>query len=246
MKKLLLLPILLYACTPKENSITQDFSTKSISNEEWATYEGKWIAEKGIISLELALQKNPPGVNSYYKLHESLVEAKRASGTYSRGTFSIYHGLPNDEFGIRLHDLSPNTTGVHFRVKQSRFLNLAEEMFFITRGNNELIPCDENFNPITTDRKHTLHKRIDYITVEGYITFDRDSAHYYERNTSEYWKVAELGEYDSLEVKYKQMTTENYEGLYLKALAYSISDSTALNGKALVIKRIKALGNDPD
>lgn len=246
MKNILLFTSLLISCTTKDNSSMVDFSTKTISNEEWATYEGKWLADKGVISIELALQKNPPGINSYYKLHESFVEAKRASGTYSHGTFSIYHGLPNDEFGIRIHDLSPNATGVHFRVKQSRFLNLAEEMFFITRGNNELIPCDENFNPITTNRKYTLHKRIDYITVEGYITFDRDSAHYYERNTAEYWKVAELGEFDSLGVAYKQLTTENYEGLYLKALAYSISDSTSPTGRALVIKRIKAIGNDPD
>lgn len=79
MKKIFLLVIILYYCTARENNTTKDFSTKAISNEEWATYEGKWIAEKGIISLELALQKNPSGVNSYYKLHESLVEAKRAS-----------------------------------------------------------------------------------------------------------------------------------------------------------------------
>lgn len=246
MKNILFFTSLLISCTTKDNSSTVDFSTKTISNEEWATYEGKWLSDKGVIRLELSLQRNPHGVSSLYKLSESFESPERASGTRSQGTFSIYHGLPNDEFGIRLHDLKPNSHGIHFRVKQSRFLNLAEEVFFITRGNNELIPCDENFVPITLDRKHTLHKRIDYITVEGYITFDRDSAHYYERNTSEYWKVAELGEYDSLEVKYKQMTTENYEGLYLKALAYSISDSTASNGKALVIKRIKALGNDPD
>jgi hypothetical protein len=60
------------------------------------------------------------------------------------------------------------------------------------------------------------------------------------------WKIAELGEFDDLKSIYKKMTKEKYEGLYLKALAYSVTDNSSPTEKSLVIKRVKAIGKDPE
>ena len=84
-------------------------------------------------------------------------------------------------------------------------------------------------------------------TVEGYFTVEQDSVDFFERNTGEYWKVADLGEFNELVVAYNKLAKEKYEGVYLRGLAYSVRDITSVTGKdALVIKRIKSLGNDPD
>ena len=131
---------------------------------------------------------------------------------------------------------------------------MPDEMFFLTRGNDELLPCDDNFKPITTDRRYTLHKRSRLFTVEGYITFGQDSAEYFkqdsatffERNTSEYWRVTDLGEFNELRLLYKKLAKEKFEGVYLKALAYSVMDTTLREKNVLVIKRISDVGNDPD
>jgi hypothetical protein len=58
--------------------------------------------------------------------------------------------------------------------------------------------------------------------------------------------MADLGEFDSLKTLYQKLTKVKHEGLYLKALAYTISDTTTKAEKALVIKRIKTVGNDPN
>ena len=52
------------------------------------------------------------------------------------------------------------------------------------------------------------------------------------------WKVAPLGRIDSVKMKYVELATEANEGIYLKASAYSVSDTTTESNKSLVIKRI--------
>lgn len=239
---LLLITILTISCNPDNKDKDIKFSIKSIPNQNWETYEGKWLTKDGVVRLELFLSTSSNNVDSYYKLYESFESKRSANGTSSEGKYTFYPGLADNEFGIRLHKLGHYSYGIHFRVKNSD--DSSEEMFFITRGPNELIPTDENFKPLTLDKKYTLHKRLDYFTVEGYMTFDNDTAQYFERNTSQYWKMAELGEFDSLKTLYKKMTKEKHEGLYLKALAYTISDTTTKTEKALVIKRIKTVGED--
>jgi hypothetical protein len=142
--------------------------------------------------------------------------------------------------GIRVKNLSSQTKGIHFRQKESSEFDMSEEMYFITSGSDELLPCDKNFTPITTDTKFGLHKRLDKFTVEGYITFQEDTAMFFERNTLVEWHVANLGEHDELKVKYNELAREKFEGVYLRALAYSIADS--VSEKALVIKRIGVIG----
>lgn len=239
---------ILTACAPQKKEKYEPFPLITIADEEWATYEGKWLTKDGILRLELSIQQTSSvGVDSYYILLEAFESDSSANGTKSQGKCSIYYGLTDDEIGIRLRDLALYSKGVYFRVSESKYLNLSEEMFFVTRGSNELIPCDENFKPITTDRRYTLHKRLNHFTIEGYITFYQDSVEFFERNTREYWKVADLGEFGELKSTYKQLTNENNEGMYLKALAFSVSDTTSRKGnRALVVKRIQAVGKGPD
>ena len=69
----------------------------------------------------------------------------------------------------------------------------------------------------------------------------------YQNTGFGYWKVANLGELDGLKLMYKQLATQENEGIYLKALAYSVLDTNPQREKnALVIKDIKSIGKDPD
>ena len=252
MKKILILIVLISACSFDEKKTHEAFPVVTISDDEWTTYEGLWQSNDATIGLELSLEVGAPGFDSYYKLRESSVADSSASGTSSHGRYSSYHELTNMVFRIVLHDLVEFNNDLivfnqvkYFRFKKSQ--NLPDEMFFITRGTDELLPCDDNFKPITEDWQFTLHKRSRLFTVEGYITFEHDTARFFERNTRENWKVANLGELDGLKLMYKQLATQENEGIYLKALAYSILDTNPQREKnALVIKDIKSIGKDPD
>lgn len=240
--------LMLTACVPQKKDNYEPFPLIAIADEEWVTYEGKWLTDDGILRLELSIQQTGGvGVDSYYTLLESFESNNSANGTKSQGKCSIYYGLSDDQIGIRLRGLALYSKGVYFRVSESKYLNLSEEMFFVTRGSNELIPCDENFEPITTDRLYTLHKRLNQFTIEGYFTFYQDSVDFFERNTREYWKITDLGEFDELKSAYRALAKEKNEGMYLKALAYSVLDTTSRQGnRALVVKRIQAVGKDPE
>ncbi len=247
MKGIFVLIFILFACTAHEKKKQEPFPLLTISEDEWATYEGRWLTNDGLVGLELSLKTGVSGVDSFYKLHEFFLSDSLASGTGSEGMYSTYYGIVNKELGICLHDLSEYSKGNYLRFKKSQDPTMPDEMFFITRGNDELLPCDDNFKPITTDRRYTLHKRSKLFTIEGYITFHHDSTEFFERNTAEHWKVTDLGEFDKLKLMYKQLAKEKYEGVYLKALAYSVLDTTSHRGKnALVIKWVKDVGNDPD
>ena len=252
----LILIVLLSTCSAIDKKKPAPFPILDTSGEEWATYEGKWLYKDGVIQFELFLKTGATGVDTYYKLHERVLSKQSAGSTTSQGMYSSYYGISNNQTGICLHDLATFnlknfTSPTHLRYKKS-IIDEREEMFFITRGNNELLPCDNDFKPITTDRKYSLHKRSKQFTVEGYITFNQDTlteedtARFFERNTSEYWSVTNLGEFDELQTAYKKLAKEKNEGIYLKALAYSVIDTTARRGSALVIKRILDLDNDPD
>lgn len=248
MNKLFLFIVFVSACTVHEKEKQKPFPSLIISDDdEWATYEGKWLTKGGVIRLELSLKRAAFGYDSYYKLNESFEADSSASGTPSQGLYSSYEGFPNNEFRICLHGVSAYDKGSYLRFKRLNNIDSEEEMFFMTRGNDELLPCDNNFNPLTLDRRYTLHRRSNLFTVEGFFTMEQDSMEFFEKNTREYWKVADLGEFNELTVAYNKLAKEKYEGIYLKALAYSVRDTTSMTGKdALVIKRIKSLGNDPN
>ena len=248
MNKLVLSFFILSACAVQEKENQTVFQVLAISDDdEWSTYEGKWLTDGGVIHFELSLKGGAPGYDSYYRLRESFESDSLASGTIKQGIYTSYHDAPNKEFRICLHDVDTYEKGTYLRYRKSGTADFQYEMYFMTRGNDELIPCDNSFSPLTTDRRYTLHKRSNLFTVEGYFTLEQDSIKFYERNTMENWKVTDLGEFNQMKLAYKKLAKENFEGIYLKALAYSVQDSISINGKnALVIKRIKSIGNDPD
>lgn len=249
MKKIISLIYLFSACIVPEKKNQESFPLLTVTEDDWAAYEGKWLSHDGVIRFELFLKSGSIGVDSNYKLYESFAdnEGSKAGGTISQGLYSTFQGFSNNELGIRLLDLSPYNKGVYLRFKKLQSMDMPDEMFFITRGNDELLPCDDNFKPITTDWRYTLHKRSKLFTVEGYVTIGGDSAEFFERNTFQYWSLANLGEFDELKALYKQMAKEKYEGIYVKALAYSVLDTTSRRGEnALVVKRILSAGKDPD
>lgn len=234
------------ACQSKHPKNPQLFPRNNVAEEgDWVNYEGRWQVHDGVVFLELSLKAGAVGYQSSYKLHEYFNGSNVANGTISDGNYSTYTGMPGNGLGICLHDLRPYQYGSYLRYRKSP--DLPEEMFFTTRGNDELIPCDDQFKPLTTDKRFTLHKRSELFTVEGYLTVQGDSAMFYERNTMEHWNVAKLGEFDSLVNAYRTLAKEKFEGVYLKGLAYSVVDTTvAKNRNALVLKRIADIGNDPD
>lgn len=235
---------LMSACTFNDKNEQGVFPVLTVSEDEWATYEGRWLTKEGVVRFELSLKNGAVGVDSFYKLVESSVSDSSASGTISKGAYSVYYGSSNREFRICLQGLGEYGDGVHFRIKKSE---MPDEMCFITRGYDELLPCDAGFNPITTDWRYTLHKRSKLFTVEGYVTLDEDSVEFFERNTFEHWKMTDLGEFDEITTMYKKLAKERYEGIYLKGLGYTVLDTTSKRGEnALVIKRILNFGNDPD
>lgn len=246
MSKLFLFIFFVSACTTHDKEKQKPFPNLIISeDDEWTTYEGKWLTKGGVIRFELSLKSGAFGYDSYYKLSESFEADSSTSGTPSSGLYSSF-GFPNNEFRICLHDVATYDKGGYLRYKELDNIDSEDEMFFMTRGNDELLPCDNNFKPLTLDRRYTLHRRSNLFTVEGYFTIEQDSVEFFERNTREYWKVTDLGEFNELTVAYNKLVKEKFEGIYLRALAYSVRDSTSMTGKdVLVIKQIKGLGNDP-
>lgn len=237
----LILLLFFTACSNHESK-TQKFVIVTDTNDEWVNYEGNWMTEGGMVHLELALKAGAHGLDAEYRLRESFSSDSVASGTTSNATYSTFGGRPDNTMGIVLRGLAPFTHRSFFRYRES--IDLPEEMFFLTRGQNELLPCDPDFKPLTSDRRYTLHRRSDLLTVEGYVTFDGDSVEFFERNAFKYYDLINLGEFNKIESGYKKWTSKPYEGMYVKALAYTVFDSTARRNQGLVMKRVLILGSE--
>jgi hypothetical protein len=238
---LVILLLLSGACKPKPQ---QDFVIVTTGDDEWVHYEGEWIIPSGTVYLELALKTGAQGLDAQYKLYESVVTDSMASGTSSDGVYTTFMGRRDSTMGIVLRNLSDFTYSTFFRYRESA--DLPEEMFFITRGQYELLPCDPDFKPLTTDKRYTLHRRSELQTVEGYVTFDADSVDFFECNTRVRYSMADLAEFHRIKKGYKILAKEKHAGVYVKALAYTVVDSTGRNNRALVIKRLLMMGDETD
>jgi hypothetical protein len=244
--KYIVISVLVASCSRQEKNDDKISLLHAPTQSEWTVYEGKWKTNEGILRIELTLQAGAPGVDARFELIEEMGSTNSFSGAISRGNYTIFFGQQNNETVIRLNNLRPNNQTPYFRQSKSWLFDTNEEMYFVSRGSNELLPCDRDFRVYSTEKAFALHKRSDPFTVEGYITFS-DSVDFFERNTGEHWKVSDLGEYDTLQIMYDQMAKEKFEGVYLKALAYTVSDSVSIGeNRSLVIKRILTMGRDPD
>ena len=79
--------------------------------------------------------------------------------------------------------------------------------------------------------------------MQLYVT---SSLEFFERNTFEDWRVAHLGVYEDVRKNYTGLAKEPWEGIYVRALAYSVSDtaSTPERRGNLVVKRLIAMGEN--
>ncbi len=216
------------------------------------SYEGKVITDKGLeADIELSLMQAAVGMESYFELKKSLITNEDYYNWQSKGKYAVSYGLPGHEQGITIMDPPIKfkglfTTNKSTKAKGSeesarRFIKAqdlleAPEIYFKTEGNEKLIQTDRNFGE--KGKKYVLHRRSDLFTVEGYVTCGDSVTEFFERNTRKNWNIASLGEIDSIKIKYLERATELNEGIYLKALAFSIADTISKSNKSLVIKRV--------
>src|SRR5258706_2699929 len=253
MKKLISVLFVLAACSSPKEKKQVPFPLLSVDEDEWAVYEGKIILDKGVeVELELLLMQAAVGVDSYFELHKFTMRKGVGHGTQSKGKYSVSYGLPHNEQGITIIDppikfKGKLTADKSLKAEGSeelarKFLegqDLLEEpeLYFKTDGNEKLIQTDRGFD--AKGSKFVLYRRSSLFTVEGYVTCEDSVTEFFERNTRKNWKVSSLGEIDSIKIKYIELATETGEGIYLKALAYSISDTTSSeSNRSLVIKRM--------
>jgi len=152
MKYFLIFMFLISACTSKSKQEEKPFPVITITDDEWATYEGSWLAPDGVIKFELSLKTGAVGYDSYYKLSEYFEADSIASGTSSYGLYTTEYDQANKEVRLHLHGLSEYDKGIYLRHKNK---DGSDEMFFRSRGINELLPCDENYEAVTEDARYT-------------------------------------------------------------------------------------------
>jgi len=224
--------------------------------QEWAIFEGKVRLPDGeVLDVELSLKEGSPGVESAYKLNGLLVSNQRTSIVQGKGLYEASQ-LNNGMFGIRLmgaatgHLVSSGAflTSNIDRLRKAPFMSNDYEsldFYFATSGDGRLAATDENYNRIATDDSFTLFRRSDLFTIEGYITLGPDcSLEFFERNTFKNWQVARLGVYRDLENNYVDLATETWEGIYTRAVAYSVSDASDSSRQRtnLVVKKLIVMG----
>jgi hypothetical protein len=120
----------------------------------------------------------------------------------------------------------------------SRGDRVTEDLFLKSNGDHELVFVNKDF--VEANDRYKLIRRSDLFTVEGYFSVYDDTTDYFEKNTQKTWPVAQLACYDEAVKNYHAMAKVKFEGIYLKALSYTVKHRDA-NGKerdVLVFKRI--------
>ena len=114
-----------------------------------------------------------------------------------------------------------------------------QDLYLKSEGEHRLVFVDEDFQE--TSGNYVLTRRSSpMFTVEGYFSVYDDTTDFFERNTQKKWTVAQLAAYDEAVKKYTYLSKEKFEGVYLKALAYTVRHLTKEGEEidALVFKRI--------
>jgi len=252
-----ILPILLltFGCAQK-----QETSLPLIDppGQQWATFEGNIIAEDGdTIEVELALKESSPGITSAYRLNGIVVTQHYTSGWQSGGQYEVV-ALDSGHFGIHILGSKSGhvaSSGAFFTRNIDRMRKVPSkpndyalsDFYFVTSGDGQLAQSDEDFNLPENGEFQVIHKRSRLFTIEGYVTVEPDSSmKFFERNTFENWQVAHLGMYEAVKEQYKNLAREPWEGIYVRALAYSVSDSTdeVSQRGALVVKKLIVMGDN--
>jgi hypothetical protein len=211
--------------------------------DDWIIYEGVIPSPEGKdLQIELYLMPGAVGVDSYYRLHQWAPDENEYSMEHLRmGRFTTLYGSSDKEVIVHVHAPKGKSFGISKKHDGKLIVKpRPRDLIFKSAGLNGLVLLDDNMNPVREDSHYNLVQRSRLFTVEGYVTFSNDTADFFEFNTRENWVVAKLGTYGNAKEKYGQLAREKYEGIYLKALAYSVVH-TAKNGEdvqALVFKKI--------
>jgi hypothetical protein len=212
MKKILfVLSILgLFSCSKSSRKISEPFPNFPATDVDWVTYEGILPSENGKdILVELHLAPAAPGMDSYYRIEETLDSSSSlrtpfSMSSASRGTYSVLFGSPGHNI-IQIKDRT--LIGSIMRGREFSPANrVVRDLFLKTYGDHELVLVDENFQE--SDPRYTLFRRSDLFTVEGYFTVYNDTTDYFERNTLKKWGVARLGCFEEAMTKYHLLATE--------------------------------------
>src|SRR5688572_1193986 len=237
MRKILPL-LLLFACSNNEKTETPP--SPSIVNEKAkkTIYEGNIKSKYGEGPIELYLDEVETGLTSSFELRGDI--AKDQIFGMAAGEYSTLQGAAGNEVILQLHGnffvfgrARKAKKGVDtFKPDEQKL-----DLFFITEGGNKLVLVDDDFDRIAEDNRFTLYRRSRLFTAEGYITFEESRIEYFEYNTNDRWRVAPLGSFDEVKKSYDSIATQKFEGVYLKALAYSVQSDSS-DQELLVIKRV--------
>jgi hypothetical protein len=246
MKKITVLILLFTACSKPQEQKQAPFPIVATSENDWVVYEGRVRDKKGhLVDIELSLEQDAVGLEADFKLKINAKNNKNQTAFAPTGKYSISYGFPNQEKGITVEcqakGIPASESFIKELNKKIKFPEIAdgENLFFLTENSEKLILTDSHFSPLMNS-SNALYHRSNLFTAEGYVTADSVTSEFFERNTGEKWNLAKLVEYDSIKTTYQKLATEKNEGIYLKALAYSIvsEDSSNRAGKSLVIKNI--------
>ncbi|MEX2233922.1 MAG: hypothetical protein WD824_17280 [Cyclobacteriaceae bacterium] len=244
MKNLLFLAlsvIVMFSCSKSSRKISEPFPNLLTTDIEWITYEGILPSINGEeVLAELYLSPGAPSMDSYYELRETLIvpgdSPVFSMGGNSRGNYDVLFGSPGQNI-IRI-----TNRGLIGSIMRGKMFGpgdrVTRDLLLKSNGDHELVMVDKNFQQVNA--RYTLIRRSDLFTVEGYFTVYHDTTEYFERNTRKNWPVARFGDYDEAVNKYYSLAKEKHEGVYLKALSYSVSriDKKGNEIDALVFKRI--------
>ena len=210
-------------------------------DEDWITYEGTLPCENGVDAhIELSVKPGAPGMKSHYSMHETTSGKYAGSnfvmGRTSQGTYSVLESADARIMAIT----DKNTYNGLIKGRPVIEGNLVQDDLYLKiSGDHELRLLDDNLQHVS--EKYTLIRRTSPLfTVEGYFTAYDDTTDFFERNTLKTWSVAQLGEYDLALKKYNYVSKEKFEGVYLKALSYTVRgvDKSGNEMDALVFKRL--------
>lgn len=217
------------------------FPHYEIPEEDWITYEGTLPFDNGVDAhVELSLKPGAPGMQAFYRMSETVhgehLGAKFATGMRSQGAYSLL--IATDARIVQIQGRR--------RIKtlpgESNFAKATfeeEDVYLKISDDHELVLVDADFRQ--PEKTYTLIRRTSPLfTVEGYFTVYDDTTDFFERNTGKTWSVAQLGEYDLARKKYNYVAKEKFEGVYIKALSYTIRDvdKSGKDIEALVFKKL--------
>lgn len=236
---LILLAAAVFSCS-RPLPVSEPYPNYLIEDEDWIVYEGMLPSLYGPdVRVELSLFPGAPGLDSRYQMME--YPDARSPRSYngligSRGRYIVLYSAEGQIIHI------PDRSFIKAISMRGEFPMPEigkENLYLKSDGEHKLIFLDENLKK--SNGNYVLIRRASPLfTVEGYFSVYDDTTDFFERNTRKEWPVAELAEYNEAVKNHNYLSKKKFEGVYLKALAYTVRHLNQ-EGKeidALVFKKI--------